>query len=119
MRLRSQRRAVEKARSRRDHVVSWVARRNLDCAARDRCGLVMKPGMDLPKPHRDIARFVQGGALLLTLAIALAACGGGTATSVPAPGTPSGTSVVTVTATVSVAGQTTVTRTIPITVTIE
>jgi hypothetical protein len=80
---------------------------------------VMKTGMNLPRLHRDIAKFVQGGALLLALAIALAACGGGTATSVPAPGTPSGTYTVTVTATVRVVGQTTVTRTIPITVTIE
>ena len=67
------------------------------------------------------ARLVQVGALLLACAITLAACGGGGSgtSSDPPPGTPAGTYVITLTAAVSLAGQPSVTRTFPLSLTVE
>jgi hypothetical protein len=69
-----------------------------------------------------LARVAQASVLLVALAIAIAACGGGSATPIPAdppPGTPPGTYTITVTATVSPTGQPSVTRTFPLSLTVQ
>jgi len=68
------------------------------------------------------AKAAQVGALLLACAIAMAACGGGgggTPADPPPPGTPAGTYVITLTATVNLAGQPSVTRTFPLSLTVQ
>ncbi|MGA8014069.1 MAG: choice-of-anchor D domain-containing protein [Candidatus Acidiferrales bacterium] len=67
-------------------------------------------------------KIAQVGALLLACAIAMAACGGGgggTPAVSPPPGTPAGTYVITLTATVNLAGQPSVTRTFPLSLTVD
>jgi len=69
-----------------------------------------------------LARLAQAGVLLAALGVAIAACGGGSATPIPAdppPGTPPGTYTITVTATVSPAGQPSVSRTFPLSLTVQ
>jgi hypothetical protein len=69
-----------------------------------------------------LGRIAQAAALLVAVAITIAACGGGGGTpvpAVPAPGTPANTYTIMVTATVTPAGQVSVTRTFPLSLTVQ
>jgi hypothetical protein len=102
-------RAPPQSRNIRILAISIVAFSGLLVWALGRC----RPGL---------ARHAQAAILLLVCAIMISACGsGGSATTpgVPAPGTPAGTYTVTLTATVSPAGQPTVSRTFPLSLTVQ
>jgi hypothetical protein len=76
----------------------------------------------LGRLRSDIAKFGQAAALLVAFAIAISACGGGGGSPVPAdpaPGTPAGKYTITVTAVVTLAGQPSVTRTFPLSLTVQ
>lgn len=73
-------------------------------------------------PGRDsLVATAQTFALLIALGVGMAACGGGGAAAPadPPPGSPPGTYTVTVSATITVTGQPNLTRTFPVTVTID
>jgi len=74
-----------------------------------------------PGRHRPpLARLMHTSVLLVAIAIVMAACGGGSVTPAdPPPGTPTGTYTITVTATVTPAGQASVSRTFPLSLTIQ
>jgi hypothetical protein len=75
------------------------------------------------RSRRRFAKLAQAAALVLACAIAFAACGGGgsggTVPADPAPGTPAGTYTIMLTATVTVTGQPNVSRTFPLTLTVQ
>ncbi len=75
----------------------------------------------LGRRRRSLVKLVQAALLVLACTVALAACGGGGATAPadPAPGTPAGTYIITVAATVNVAGQPSVSRTFPLSLTVQ
>jgi hypothetical protein len=76
----------------------------------------------LGRRRAGLAKLAQSAALLLACAMAIAACGGGggaTTPAAPAPGTPSGTYIITLTATVTPAGQPSVSRTFPLSLTVQ
>jgi hypothetical protein len=68
-----------------------------------------------------LAKLAEAAALLLLSAITMAACGGGSSTTAPdpSPGTPSGNYTITLTAAATVTGQPTVTRTLPLSLTVQ
>jgi hypothetical protein len=75
----------------------------------------------LRKRKPILAKLAQMGALILLCSVAMAACGGGGSAKPadPQPGTPCGTYTITLTATVSPAGQPSVSRTFPLSLTVQ